>query len=105
MYDVTDKESFENIRQWMHEIERFASDSVNRCLVGNKSDLDNQREVSFEAGESLAKSFGIPFLETSAKSEKNVGATFNTIAKEILKRWGEKQQVHTERDSHTIYST
>ena len=90
VYDVTDAESFENIRQWMHEIERFASDSVNRCLVGNKSDLTSQREVSFEAGQDLAKGFGIPFLETSAKSEKNVAATFNTIAKEILKRWGDK---------------
>ena len=41
MYDVTDRETFENVSQWMHEIERFANDNVCKVLVGNKIDKEN----------------------------------------------------------------
>lgn len=49
VYDVTDKESFENVKSWMAEIERYASDGVSKLLVGNKSDMTEQRAVSFHA--------------------------------------------------------
>lgn len=49
VYDVTDKESFENVKSWMAEIERYASDGVSKLLVGNKSDMTEQRAVSFNA--------------------------------------------------------
>lgn len=50
VYDVTDQESFNNIRQWLTEIDRYASDTVNKLLVGNKCDLTDSRVVSYEAG-------------------------------------------------------
>ena len=43
VFDVTERETFENVRQWMQEIERFASDNVCRVLVGNKCDLEDRR--------------------------------------------------------------
>lgn len=50
MYDVTDAESFNNVKQWLHEIDRYASENVNKLLVGNKSDLTSKRAVTAEQG-------------------------------------------------------
>ena len=70
----------------MHEIERFASEQVNKLLVGNKCDMEENREVSFQDGAELAKHFDIPFLETSAKNSVNVEETFATMTREIMLR-------------------
>ena len=48
VYDITDKESFDNVRQWLFEIDRYASENVCKLLVGNKSDLGNKRAVEFD---------------------------------------------------------
>lgn len=56
-----------------------------KILVGNKSDLEENRKVSFEDGMELAKHFEIPFLETSAKNSINVESSFVTMSKEIKK--------------------
>jgi len=72
VYDVTDAESFNNVKQWLHEIDRYANENVNKLLVGNKSDLQNKRAVTFEQGKELADSLNIEFLETSAKNSTNV---------------------------------
>jgi len=45
---VTDEESFNNVKQWLSEIDRYASDNVNKLLVGNKCDLTSERAVSYE---------------------------------------------------------
>jgi GTPase SAR1 family protein len=45
---VTDQESFNNVKQWLNEIDRYASDNVNKLLVGNKSDLTANKVVSYE---------------------------------------------------------
>ena len=48
VYDVTDQESFNNVKQWLNEIDRYASENVNKLLVGNKSDLTANKVVSYE---------------------------------------------------------
>lgn len=50
VYDITDRDSFENVKTWMAEIDKYASESVNRMLIGNKSDMAERREVSYEEG-------------------------------------------------------
>lgn len=50
VYDVTDQESFDNVKQWLNEIDRYASDNVNKLLVGNKCDLTANKVVSYETG-------------------------------------------------------
>ncbi|CAL9099025.1 unnamed protein product [Musa textilis] len=72
VYDITEMESFDNIRQWLSEIDRYASDSVCKLLVGNKCDLVENRVVEMEKAKAFADSFGIPFIETSAKDSINV---------------------------------
>ncbi len=67
VYDVTEEQSYNNIANWMKQIETHASDNVVKVIVGNKSDLPN-RVISTEKGEELASSFGLDFFETSAKT-------------------------------------
>lgn len=67
----------------MQEIDKFATDNVCKVLVGNKIDLIDKRQVTRDEGEELAKSYGIPYLETSAKSNTNVEDCFITMAKQI----------------------
>lgn len=86
VYDVTDDQSFQNIRNWIGNIEQHASESVNKILVGNKCDLVDQRVVEKEAGAALAEEYGIKFLEASAKSNTNVDEAFTSLAKDIKAR-------------------
>jgi Ras-related protein Rab-1A len=59
-----------------------------RLLVGNKSDLDTKRQVSFEEGKEFADSLGIKFIEASAKNNSNVEKAFMTLAQDIKAKLG-----------------
>ncbi|CAI7721008.1 Ras-like protein ORAB-1 [Plasmodium vivax India VII] len=83
VYDVTDRDSFNNVKNWIIEIEKYASEDVQKVLIGNKIDLKNDRNVSYEEGKELADSCNIQFLETSAKIAHNVEQAFKTMAHEI----------------------
>ena len=72
VYDVTDQESFNNIKQWLQEVDKLACENVNKLLVGNKCDLTNKKVVDYTSAKEYAAQLGIPFLETSAKNATNV---------------------------------
>jgi len=86
VYDVTDQESFNNVKQWLHEIDRYACENVNKLLVGNKSDLTSKRVVTYDNAKEFADNLGIEFLETSAKNATNVEQAFMTMAAQIKQR-------------------
>jgi small GTP-binding protein len=86
VYDITDRESFNNVETWMSEIQRNADKNVNKVLVGNKCDMEGDRAVTFEEGKALADRYGIPFFETSAKADINVAASFEKIAHDVKDR-------------------
>ncbi|KAL9229330.1 hypothetical protein vseg_004808 [Gypsophila vaccaria] len=88
VYDVTEMESFNNVKQWLNEINRYANDSVCKLLVGNKCDLVESKVVDTQMGQALADELGIPFLETSAKEALNVERAFLTMAGGIKKKVG-----------------
>jgi len=90
VYDVTDQVSFNNARQWLTEIERYACGNVVKLLVGNKSDLTTKRVVDFVTGKEFADQFNLPFLEASAKDGNNVGTAFNMLVKDIFNKTVEK---------------
>jgi len=83
VYDVTDSDSFNNVKQWLNEIDRYACENVNKLLVGNKCDLVNKKAVDYETAKAFADKLDIPFLETSAKAATNVEKAFLTMAGEI----------------------
>ncbi|KAE8576820.1 hypothetical protein XENTR_v10004330 [Xenopus tropicalis] len=81
LYDITSKTSFDNIRAWLTDIHEYAQKDVVIILLGNKNDMDAARIIETEDGESLAKEYGVPFMETSAKSGVNVELAFLAVAK------------------------
>ncbi len=98
-YDVTDQNSFKNIRNWIKQIEANAQSNVCKVLVGNKCDKTD-RVVTEEEGKKLADDFQMMFFETSAKSNKNVTEVFNFLTQEILKNNSGK----TEKTGTTLTS-
>ena len=103
-------DSFNNVKQWLQEIDRYATEGVNKLLVGNKSDMADKKVVEYTVAkvrlelisclnlvprwlicifiQEFADSLGIPFLETSAKSATNVEQAFLTMARQIKERMG-----------------
>ncbi|KAD6453425.1 hypothetical protein E3N88_08130 [Mikania micrantha] len=97
VYDVTDQESFNNVKQWLSEIDRYANENVNKLLVGNKCDLTSQKVVSYETGKAFADEIGIPFLETSAKNSTNVEEAFMAMTAEIKNRMASQPAMNNAR--------
>ncbi|KAJ8638511.1 hypothetical protein MRB53_012778 [Persea americana] len=97
VYDVTDQESFNNVKQWLNEIDRYASENVNKLLVGNKCDLTADKVVSYDTAKAFADEIGIPFLETSAKNSTNVEQAFMTMAAEIKNRMASQPAMNTSK--------
>ena len=98
VYDVTDNESFQHIKDWLHEIDKYACEDVNKLIFGNKSDLTAKRAVSTEEGKAFADSLGIEFLETSAKTASNVEEAFLNITNQIKTRITTKPSVDVDID-------
>ncbi|PAA72475.1 hypothetical protein BOX15_Mlig021038g1 [Macrostomum lignano] len=88
VYDCTDQESFNNVKNWLQEIDKYASENVNKLLVGNKCDLTSKKVVDFATAKEYADKLGIVFLETSAKNATNVEQAFMSMASEIKSRMG-----------------
>ncbi|XP_031429768.1 ras-related protein ORAB-1-like [Clupea harengus] len=85
VYDVTDQETFNNVKQWLEEIECNIFGNIPKLLVGNKSDLVSKKVVDFSTAKEFATSLNIQILETSAKNASNVEKVFLTMASEIQK--------------------
>ena len=85
-FDITDRSSFEHVRNWMADIDKFAKEGVLRILVGNKCDLENARQVKKEEGNEIANKYGIKYLETSAKDTINIEDLFISTAKTLLSK-------------------
>lgn len=91
VYDITLKESFINITNWMNDIVEEAGNKVPIVLVGNKSDLKKERIVSKEEGKKMAKQYNLQFFETSAKDGTNVEKCFLEIAQQIIEKKSQRK--------------
>ena len=69
VFDVTEKESFESLNNWLIEIEKNANKNVVKILIGNKCDLEDKRVISYNQGKEFADTYGLKFIETSAKKK------------------------------------
>src|SRR5271154_848314 len=73
-----------DIRTWFQNVEQHATEGVHKILIGNKCDWTEKRVVSEEQGKALAQELGIPFIETSAKSNINVEEAFFSLARYLF---------------------
>ena len=86
VYDISNRESFEHIVNWIEDCIAQSPKTVFMVLVGNKSDLNDKRKVSFEEGKQMAETHKMMFFETSAKTGENVDRIFEESASEICKK-------------------
>ncbi|CAM2100088.1 unnamed protein product [Caretta caretta] len=92
VYDIARKATFARAKLWLRELEKeFLHDEIVIVLVGNKTDLAAQREVTFEEAEEFAKSRSLIYMETSAKSNHHVTEVFMAVAHKLLKQEQQKE--------------
>ena len=84
VFDLTDKDSFDHLKNWMSDIDRFAKEGVMKILVGNKADLDYKRVISSDTAKEFARKYGIEYLETSAKESVNIEDLFISTTKTFI---------------------
>jgi len=85
VFDVTNRSSFDNIKQWIVEVEEFShSSGIPRILVGNKADLADRREVDLEVAEEFARSNNLPYIETSVMRQSNIKEAFLELVKNSI---------------------
>lgn len=83
VYDITRRSTFQRIQNWLTDARRLTSANTVMMMIGNKSDLEEQRDVSYEDAKQLADDNNLMFLECSAKSGENVEEVFLETARKI----------------------
>ena len=91
VYDITNKKSFDNLDKWISDLKINGDEKISIVLLGNKSDLENQRVISTEEGKNKAELFKFAFMETSALNGNNIERAFDELIKEVY------------RDNHELF--
>eukprot|EP00118_Oscarella_pearsei_P026078 m.309356 g.309356 ORF g.309356 m.309356 type:complete len:220 (+) comp46152_c0_seq1:73-732(+) len=87
VYDVTNRRSFEEVKDWLDEAKRCAEpNKIVFVLVGHKTDRTKERRVTTQEGQALAERLNLPFIETSAKATSNVEEAFYMVTREISRQ-------------------
>ena len=90
VYDITRKGSFESIEKWVNDLTSTADKKLTIVVIGNKCDLEDQRQITKEQGEEKANKLEVAFLETSAFSGENLDKAFEMMINEIYKKCHEE---------------
>jgi len=101
-YDITKASSFEDIEYWYDFVRLHSLHDCVKILVGNKTDLEEQREVPKAQAKKFSQRIDIPFFETSAKDAYNVEATFRTLAARILESDSLIQEIESRKQNPHI---
>ena len=84
IYDITEKDTFKSVKEWVKSIKNEADKKVVVILVGNKIDCIEERKVSKEEGENLAQELSLPFYECSAKTDTNINEVFTDLVDKLV---------------------
>ena len=95
VYDITEREGFNNITNWITESKKFAGNNVVRILVGNKCDLNESRKVTYKEGADFAQREDMQFFEASAKAKINIDEIFTELTKKMLEKLPPSEQPQT----------
>ena len=90
VYDITRKQSFESVDRWINDLKATADKKLSIIIIGNKCDLEDQRQVTKEQGEEKAKNAEVAFMETSALSGENLEKAFEKMMNEVFKKCHEE---------------
>ena len=86
VYDITSKESFLHIKSWINEVKLSAREEASFIIIGNKNDLKDQREVSYEEAKKFSDDNNFIFLETSSITGENISEVFLKLSENILNK-------------------
>merc|ERR1719398_246870 len=86
VYDTSDRDSFLHVDDWLNEVNKYANESTCKILIGNKCDMESERQVSTEEARKKAEDLGIAFIETSAKDATNVEQAFQMMSAELISK-------------------
>lgn len=100
VYDITKRQTFEHIPRWLEELRSHADKNIVIMLIGNKTDLEDQRAVATEDAKEFAEKEGLFFLETSALEATNIETAFVTVLTEIFNIVHKKNLVADEERSN-----
>ena len=95
VFDITNKETFDVINNWVDDIKENNPMGIGKILIGNKLDLEDRREITKAQGEQLAKQLECPYFETSAKTGKNIIEALDEIAKITYFQWKQTNGRHS----------
>ena len=86
IYDITNSKTFEALTKWLEDIKQYGPEDINIIIVGNKIDLNFQRDVSYQEASSLADKFNVNYIEVSALTGKNIPEIFEVLTNQMLKQ-------------------
>ena len=97
VYDITSKKSFDKLKEfYVDQIKNYCKEDIIIELLGNKSDLENRRQVSVEEGINLAMEYHYEFLESSCLQNKNVADAFLSL----IERWNFQNHKNNRKQSN-----
>jgi small GTP-binding protein len=96
IYDVTDQQSFQHIKDWVDKIKEESKEGVIIYLVGNKIDLIDKRIITNADGKKLSEEIKIKYYETSAKDSIGVNEVFENLVKDMDNFYSEQHQEEME---------
>ncbi len=98
VFDLSSKNTFQNVEKWYNEIKKTADPNINLILIGNKSDLKDKRQISTEEGENKAKEMNVAYLETSALNCDNVDKAFDALIEAISNKMKKEMEAEEEEN-------
>jgi Ras-related protein Rab-1A len=90
--DLTNRSSFEGVEKWMEDVNTYGPKDCVIIIVGNKSDLDDDRQVSYTEAYNLAKKYDTVYIEVSAKTGYNVLNVFEELTKMMIRKEDEDNE-------------
>ena len=84
VFDLTKRQSYDHVKRWMEDINKYAKENVLKFLIGNKADLKNEIQVSYEEARALASQMKTTYFSVSAKKNENINEFFETATKLFL---------------------
>ena len=85
VYDITNPKTFESLDKWLSDLKTNGEEKISIILVGNKTDLEDQRKISIEQGKEKAEFYKLAFIETSALNGDNIEKAFNELITDVYK--------------------
>ena len=98
VYDITFKKTFDNVILWLNECRDMCYKNILICLIGNKIDLEDKRQVTYEEGKKFAEDNNLLFFETSAKNGNNINTIFLESANNLIDKI-EKGEIKLENNT------